>query len=204
MLIFLTSTAAKTIHMLVPLLPKPAVEMKVAFIPTASDIYDTHPWVERDRDVLVGLGFGIEDVDLKSCHGEDLRKRLSESDIIFVAGGNTSYLLEQAQQSGFMDIVRELVQAGKIYVGSSAGSLLAGPDVEVDKIYDEGDFGKILDSYEGLGLVDFVVLPHADRLEYLSYIERAEKEYGEGRKLVRLNDSQAIVVTDDGMKFLEV
>ncbi|NTW45895.1 MAG: type 1 glutamine amidotransferase-like domain-containing protein [Candidatus Moranbacteria bacterium] len=203
MLIFLASTAAKTIDRIVPLLPKPAAEMRVAFVPTAGDIYDPHPWVEADRDALVGLGFQVADIDLKTCHGEELRKRLSGADIIFVAGGSTSYLLEQAQLSGFVVIARDLVRAGKIYVGSSAGSLLAGPDIEVDKVYDEGDFGKTLASYEGLGLVDFVVLPHADRLDYLPYLERAELEYGEGRKLVRLNEMQAIVVTDDGMKRIE-
>jgi dipeptidase E len=204
MLIYLTSTAAKTINRLVPFLPKPAAETRVAFIPTASDIYDPHPWVEDDRTALIRLGFRVEDVDLKTCHGEVLRKRLSESDIIFVAGGNTSYLLEQAQLSGFIDIVRKLVRAGKIYVGSSAGSLLAGPDIEVDKIYEEGDSGKTLASYEGLGLVDFVVLPHADRPEYLPYLERAERDYGKGRTLVRLNDSQAIIIEDGEKKLLEV
>jgi len=203
MLIFLTSIAAKTIHLLVPFLPKPVAEMRVAFIPNAADIYNPHPWIESDRDVLVGLGFGVEDVDLRTCRRGDLKKRLSEVDIIFVAGGSTSYLLEQAQLSGFVDIVRDLMRAGKVYVGSSAGSILAGPDIEVDKVYDEGDFGKTLSSYEGLGLVDFVVLPHADRPDYLPYMERAEHEYWEGRKLVRLNDNQAFFVTDDGMKLLE-
>lgn len=203
MLIFLTSTAAKTIHLLVPLLPKPAAETRVAFIPNAADIYDPHPWIEEDRSALVSLGFQVEDVDLKTCRGEDLKKRLSEADIVFVAGGSTSYLLEQAQLSGFIVIARELVRAGKVYVGSSAGSILAGPDIEVDKVYDEGDFGKTLSSYTGLGLVDFVVLPHADRPEYLPYLKRAERKYGEGRKFIRLNDTQAIVVMDDGMRVLE-
>lgn len=203
MLLFLASKAAKTIHMLVPMLLKPAAETRVAFIPNAADIYDPHPWVEEDRDALVGLGFRVEDVDLKMCHGDELERRLSESDIIFVAGGSASYLLEQAQLSGFMFIARELVRAGKVYVGSSAGSMLAGPDIEMDKVYDEGDFGKTLSSYVGFGLVDFVVLLHADRPEYRLYLERAEWEYGEGRKFIRLNDTQAIVVTDDGMRFLE-
>ena len=142
MLIYLTSTAAKTINRLVPFLPKPAAETRVAFIPTASDIYDPHPWVEDDRTALIRLGFRVEDVDLKTCHGEVLRKRLSESDIIFVAGGNTSYLLEQAQLSGFIDIVRKLVRAGKYMSDRVPGRFSRAPISRWTRYMRKGTLGK--------------------------------------------------------------
>lgn len=197
MLLFLTSIAAKTIHKILPYLSKKPHEIRVAFIPTASDIYTPHPWIEDDRNKLVELGFQVEDIDLKAFSKESLQKKLSGIDIIFVAGGNTSYLLEQAQKNDFLETTRNLVHAGTIYIGSSAGSLLAAPNIEVDKIYDDGEFGKELESYEGLSLIDFVPLPHADNSKYLPYLERAFKEYGDEYELVRLNDNQVIVVTEN-------
>lgn len=204
MLLFLTSIAAKTLHKVLPYLPKSADTMRVAFIPTASDIYTPRPWVEDDRNKLIELGFQVEDIDLKAFSKESLRGKLSDVDIIFVAGGNTSYLLEQAQKNGFLEITRDLIHSGTIYIGSSAGSLLAAPNIEVDKIYDDGEFGKELESYEGLNLIDFVPLPHADNPKYLPYLEQAFKEYGNKYKLVRLNDNQAIVVTEDKTETLDV
>lgn len=203
MLLFLTSIAAKTVHKILPYFPKQAHEMRVVFIPTASDIYTPHPWIEDDRNKLVELEFQIEDIDLKDFSKENLQKKLSSVDVIFVAGGNTSYLLEQAQKNDFLEITRNLVRSGTIYIGSSAGSLLAAPNIEVDKIYDDGEFGKELASYEGLNLIDFVPLPHADNPKYLQYLERAFKEYGDKYKLVRLNDNQVIVVTEGEMKTLD-
>ncbi len=178
--------------------------MKVAFIPTAGDLYSDKPWQDRDRDKLKELGFQVEDVDLKATQHEELNKELSEVDIIFVAGGNTSYLLEKAQESGFLEITKHLVNSGKIYIGSSAGSLLAGPNIEIDKIYDEGEFGKELSSYEGLGLVDFVVLLHANREDYRPYIDKIKAEYGQKLSLVELKDTQAFVLIDGSKELIEV
>jgi dipeptidase E len=176
--------------------------MKVVFIPTAGDLYKDTPWIAEDRKKLLSLGFTVEKVDIKNKTPEELKKLLYDRDIIFVAGGNTSYLLEKAQESGFMEVVKEFVKTGNIYIGSSAGSLLASPNIEVDKIYDE-EFGKELASYEGLGLVPFVILPHADNPKYTPYLEKVFKEYGNKYELRKLNDNQAIIVRGDKTQTIE-
>lgn len=204
MKLFLTSVAAKTLDKILPLLPKSSEGMKVAFIPTAGDLYTEKPWMEADRDKLNSLGFKVIDLDIKNKTESQISQILENVDIIFVAGGNTSYLLEKAQQSGFLKVVKELVANGKIYVGSSAGSLLAGPNIEVDKIYDDGEFGKVLDSYEALGFVDYVLLPHADNPKYESYLERIVKEYGNKYKLKKLNDNQAVLVNGSDSHIIEI
>ncbi len=196
MTIYLTSIAARTIKSLLPYLNKNPNEMTVAFIPTAGDLYKEKPWMEEDRESLVKLGFKVEDIDLKNKTSLELKESLQEKDIIFLAGGNTSYLLEQAQKSGFLDVAKEMVTNGTIYIGSSAGSLLAGPSIEVDKIYDDGEFGKVLDSYDGLDFVDFVPLPHANNEKYKSYLKKIVKEYGEKYNLRKLNDNEAILILD--------
>lgn len=203
MKLYLTSIAARVLNKIVPLLDKSPNQLKVAFIPTASDIYGSSPWVDEDRNKLEELGFIVKDVYLKGNNKQSLKKELRGVDIIFVAGGNTSYLLEQSQKSGFLEIAKNLVKEGVSYIGSSAGSLLASPSIEVDKIYDDGDFGKELSSYEGLGFIDFVVLPHADNPKYKSYLKKIFDQYGDKYDLRKLNDSQFISADDNGVKIFE-
>jgi len=109
------------------LLPKTA---SVAFIPTAGDPYSERPWIDADRNALVDLGYSVTDIDLKGVTAESLEKELSSHDIIFVAGGNTTYLVQYSHISGFADVIRAFLKQGKLYIGSSAGSILAGPTVE--------------------------------------------------------------------------
>jgi dipeptidase E len=203
MKLFLTSSASRVLDKIVPFLENSPKDMLVAFIPTASDVYINTPWIDDDRNKLKELGFQIKNVDLKGKRKKTLMQEFSDVDIIFVAGGNTSYLLEQSDKSGFTEIVKNLVNMGVIYIGSSAGSLLAGPNIEVDKIYDDGEFGKILESYEGLGFVDFVVLPHADNPEYKPYLKEIYEQYNEKYDLRKLNDNQIIVICENTIQILE-
>lgn len=194
MLVILTSVAYKVLDKIIPLLPYPATKMTVAFIPTAADLYTEKSWLESDRNKLVELGFNVEDVDIKNYSKPELQERLQNKNIIFVAGGTTTYLLEKAQQGGFDKVVKDLVSKGTIYIGSSAGSVLAGPNIEIDLLYDHRKIGKELSNYEGLNLVRFVVLPHADNPKYASIINEIEKRFENKYKLRRLNDNQTIVI----------
>ena len=63
-------------------------------------------------------GFTVTDVDIKLYSKKDLENTLSNKDIIFVAGGTTTYLLQQAVKSGFDRIVKKLINNGIIYIGS--------------------------------------------------------------------------------------
>lgn len=203
MKLFLTSIAAKVLDKIVPLLDRSPSTLNVAFIPTAGDIYKNTSWIDDDRNKLKELGFSIRDIDLKGKDKQTLEKELSGIDIIFVAGGNTSYLLEQSQLSGFLEIVKDLVKKGVIYIGSSAGSMLASSNIEIDKVFDDGEFGKELSSYEGLGFIDFVVLPHADNPKYEPYFKKISEQYGEKYDLRKLNNNQILVVKDDVTQIID-
>jgi dipeptidase E len=134
----------------------------VAFIPTAGDVYPETPWIVADRLALVSLGYRVVDVDLKGKTAERLKEELTFADIIFVAGGNTTYLVEEAHRSGFSSIIGGLLAEGKMYIGSSAGSILAGPNVLPFVEEDLGELGKdfVIENTDCLNLVDYIVLPH--------------------------------------------
>ncbi|MBM4441394.1 MAG: dipeptidase PepE [Candidatus Rokubacteria bacterium] len=81
---------------------------------------------------------------------------LARADAVFVGGGNTYALLERLREAKLLDAIRERVAAGMPYVGSSAGSNVAGP-----RILTTNDWNVVgLDDFGALGLVPFNINPH--------------------------------------------
>jgi dipeptidase E len=81
---------------------------------------------------------------------------LARVDAVFIAGGNTYALLRRLRQAALLEPLRERVRAGAPYVGSSAGSNVAGPN-----ILTTNDWNVVaLTAFEALGLVPFNVNPH--------------------------------------------
>lgn len=170
-------------------------KMTVAFIPTAADPEKDRWFVDKAREELKGMGFAVLDIDLKEYNYESLLKKLSSADIIYVNGGNTYYLLYWIRKSGFDKVIRELLERGKIYVGSSAGSIVAGPDIGLAGWEPGGDVNDVkLEDLAGIGMVSFAISPHfqVDSLEKLE--KRRQKFFHE---VVALSDGQAVKVTNE-------
>jgi dipeptidase E len=165
--------------------------LAVAFIPTAADPYEDKSFIDVDRNKLVEQGFKVKDLKLQNQTVKDLRKELSDIDIIFFAGGNTFYLLQQIQQTGLDKIIHQLLEHGKIYVGSSAGSVIAGPNIEPVKSFDDPSEAPELTNYRGLDLVSFVSLPHYGKPRYEDRYQQVIKEYTQkGFELKTLKDDE--------------
>lgn len=200
--LFLTSLASKSLDKVVPLLGKLPSELKVAFVPTAGDPFGDHtPWIDNDRKKLVELGFEVFEFSLKNKTRKETLDALSSADVIFVAGGNTFYLLQKARECGFDEIVKELINDGRVYIGSSAGSVLVGPDLEPVSVFDTPGTPE-MDSTEGLNLVDFVILPHFDEEQYSSTFKEIFRLFGDKYKLITLANDQLVYVTDDTCEIL--
>ncbi len=191
MKVFLTSQASRVMGKIAKMLPKPPKELKLAFIPTAGDPYgDNKPWMDADRKMLVDLGFKVEDFDLKNKTEERTRESLADFDVLFVAGGNTFHLLNEAKKSGFDKVAREMVKAGTAYIGSSAGSYLACPTIEAAG-WKHADRNSVhLKDLSALNLVNFIVVCH--------YTDEFKETVEEGRKTTRypvitLTDEQFVI-----------
>jgi dipeptidase E len=203
--LFLASFASVSIELVIDLLPKPANQLKAAFIPTAGDPYDNKDFVYVDREAIVKMGMTVVDIDLKTTKGYDLEKALHDIDVILVAGGNTFYLLDQAKKSGFDSIVKKCIERGVIYIGSSAGSILCCPTVEGAKRFDSPADAPDLADYTGLDLIDFVIIPHAQKEKYKDRIrETIDDMNGKELEVKTLTDNQAIIINDDNVKIVEI
>jgi dipeptidase E len=204
MKLYLTSIASASLDEIVKDLPKKPSDYKILFIPTAADTYaaDNRPWFDADRNKFIELGFKLEDFDLKGKTESDVREAVGKVDIIFVSGGNTFYLLEHVKKSGFDKVMREIARiegehlrggAEKIYIGSSAGSIIMGPVIRPLLALDHKELGD-LDNYDAIGLVDFVILPHWGRGKYKEKQAAVIKEYGHKYKLKPIKDGEMVVV----------
>jgi dipeptidase E len=95
--------------------------------------------------------------EMKSAHlARDPEKALAEADAIFIGGGNTFRLLKALQDLEFIEPIRRRVREGIPYIGSSAGSNVAGPTIRTTN-----DMPIVEPrSFEALGLVPFQLNPH--------------------------------------------
>jgi dipeptidase E len=145
------SILAKT---LLEMAARPANEIKVAFIPTAMN---TEPgdkgWAIAQMTRLQTLGVGqLDIVEISAVPKGIWLPRLEESNLIFVNGGNTTHLMTCFNEAGLTEILPELLQT-RVYVGVSAGSYIATPDLRFNSDKTE----VVLD---GLRLVDFGLQAH--------------------------------------------
>ena len=94
---------------------------------------------------------------LQSAHvAGNSQKAIEHADAIFIGGGNTFRLLKALQDLDFLDPIRRKVKGGTPYIGSSAGSNVAGPTIKTTK-----DMPIVQPrSFDSLGLVPFQISPH--------------------------------------------
>src|SRR3989338_10165873 len=188
------------------LLPKKKPgDNKVAFITTAAygENKDPH-WWQKDRQRLYDCGIkDIEEIDLRE-RGEtpqELEKRLTDKDIIFVNGGNTFYLLEWTRKSGFKRVLSNFLKRGGLYVGVSAGSYLACPTIEQAtwKRADRNRWGGT--DFKALNLIPFLIVAHFEE-KYRTIVDLAAKNTK--YPIVALSDKQAIVVDGKTVRIVGV
>lgn len=203
--LFLASFASVSLDLITKLLPKPATELKAAFIPTAGDPYSDKGFVYVDREKLVEMGFDVTDIDLKETDEATLETKLADVDLVLVAGGNTFYLLDKVRKSGFDKILPKMLERGLIYVGSSAGSILCCPTIEGAKRFDNPADASDLTDYRGLNLFNKVIIPHAHKEKYAERIKQTTTEMNEqGLEVITLTDDQAVIVTDEGSNVVDL
>ncbi|MCK6462267.1 MAG: Type 1 glutamine amidotransferase-like domain-containing protein [Candidatus Pacebacteria bacterium] len=182
------------------LVGKKPEDTSLVFVPTASNVEKgDKSWLIDDLISLKELGLkSIEIADISAVDEKIWKPRFEEADIIYFEGGNTYHLMEWINRSGLIKILPELLK-DKVYVGVSAGSMVASKDLALDIshiIYKE-DLDKF-ENMKGLCLIDFYVLPHLNS----QYFDKVRKDFigeavkGMTEKIYALDDQSALKVID--------
>jgi len=180
-------------------LAKPISQMKLAYITTAAKGVQDASYVNARKQRMAELNFNFEEVDLDGKNENELMKILADKEIIYVEGGNTFYLLKTVRESGFDNVIKNLIDKGVIYIGSSAGSYIACPTIEMN-LWKHPDINRYnLTDLTGLNLVSFLVTVH-----YAPEFKELLKEKIKNSKypVKILTDEQALLVRDGEVKLL--
>lgn len=177
-----------------------ATTRRIGYVDDAQVAFADAPFVRAERTAVEALGFEVVPITVREVDPVDLDATLSTLDGLYVASGSTFALLEALRISGNDAVLVRHVRAGLPYVGASAGSIIAGPDVTPASSMDDPSDGPSLDGFAGLCLIDRTVIPHADgRVPPYppELIAEILATYGTSHALLPLHDDQALLVEDD-------
>lgn len=180
----------------------PVKQARIAFIITASLAEPgDKAWLLKDLQKLYDLGVALVDIIDISQPKNEWIDRIKNSDVIYVEGGNTKFLMYYAQKTGFADELPQLLKT-RLYVGVSAGSMIIGsclPSAAEDVIYGEEEFTEPYKNVkEYLNYLSIHILPHY-QAEYNKL--REDDVIGHFTKMsdkpiYALDDNSALLVKD--------
>jgi dipeptidase E len=123
---------------------------RVLFVPYA--LYDRDAYASQAQKRFEKMGFNLSSIHKAS----DPKQAIDDAEALFIGGGNTFRLLKALYDFDLIERIRMRVAAGMPYVGSSAGSNVAGPTIKTTKDMPIGQ----PPSFAALGLVPFQISPH--------------------------------------------
>jgi dipeptidase E len=228
MKLLLTSAGIKNDRIrnaLVDLLGKPITESSALYIPTA--IYPFPGGAAAAWRLIRGVAGGplcelgwkslgvLELTALPSIQEDCWVPMLKETDTLLVGGGDPLYLCHWMRQSGLADLLPSLRET--VYVGVSAGSMAAtatfgetyldprrgsGEALTSEDIVfatSQGEISRILVTAQGVGLVDFALIPHLDHEDHPdASLANAEKWAARLPVPTYAIDDQTAIVVRDG------
>lgn len=161
---------------------------KVLYITTAVDGEDDgdKSWVTREYKTILDLGINESNITEYKIGSSDID--INTFDIIYMMGGNTFYLLHMIRKYDFDNSIRDFINKGKIYIGSSAGSEILGSSIEPALLYDENKVN--MKDFTGLKLVNGLIIPHSNRKE--EFINNLKNNSSE--ELYLLYDGDGIII----------
>lgn len=104
-------------------------------------------------------------------------EELSQYDFIVFCGGDASVLLSEINRTGFAKPLKQAIENGLVYLGISAGSMIAA-----------GNFA------DGLGYLSNPLIPHAE-------IENRCRELS-GNDPIKLSDGQVVLIRGDRLHLI--
>lgn len=168
----------------------------VTFIPTASIVEQVIFYVDSGKKALEKLGLIVDELEISIATEEEVARKLIKNDYIYVSGGNTFFLLQEMKKKGADKIIIDQVNAGKLYIGESAGAMVASKNVNYASAMDSVKKALELKDFDSLGLVDFYPVPHHTNFPFKKAVDKIIAQYGSELDLKPISNKEVILVTN--------
>jgi dipeptidase E len=206
--LFLASWFAGAADLLPAFVSEPLAGMKCVFIPTASR-YEM-PEDERegynkinalDRAALEKHGVVVEELDVLTASHDDIEKSIISADCIFICGGSTFFLIQELKRKCADKLIVHHIEQGKLYMGTSAGSILMQKNIITDEVEDFTYAPELNEDTSGLGIVDFCMYVHYGSHYFGDDDVCYEKHYAH-YNAIKVSDKQAVLVSGNNVEVL--
>ncbi len=168
---------------------KPLRELRVLMVSAGPNTSKVLGYVEVFKKPLISAGIPINNIKTLLLSEPD-NTNLQDYDVLFVCGGNTYQYLHMIRKHHLDNKIKEFAKKG-IYIGVSAGSIIAGPSIK--SAADENNTP--LKDLTGLKLVKFTIIPHMnkkDENKIKKDIRKAKLDYD----YYLIKDGEAVLATD--------
>lgn len=173
---------------------KPVKGKTVTFIPTASVVEKVNFFVKSGRKALEKMGMVVDELEVSTASTKEIESKLTQNDYIYITGGNTFFLLQELRRSGADKIIIEQVNAGKLYIGESAGAMVVSPNITYASAMDSTKKAPDLEAFDGLALTDFYTVPHHTNAPFKKAVEKIKEQYSASLTLFPISNKEAVLV----------
>ena len=199
----LTSSLYESIELVKKFLDKNTESKKILFIPTATNVDEYKKYIHLTQKTFEDFGYEVENFDVSIFSEKIAKEKLSEAKTVFISGGNTFYLLQELKRKNLTSYLKERIENGLLYIGESAGSVIAAPDIEYASVIDDETVATELDDYAGLNLVDFYIVPHFEEEPFVESLRNTVELYKDKLDLKLINNKEAILVENNNFTILK-
>ena len=199
----LTSSLYESIELVKKFLDKNTESKKILFIPTAANVEEYKKYMHLTQKAFEDFGYEVENFDVSVFSEEIAKEKLSEAKIVFISGGNTFYLLQELKRKNLITYLKERIENGLLYIGESAGSVIAAPDIEYASVIDDKTVATELDDYAGLNLIDFYIVPHFEEEPFVESSRKTVELYKDKLDLKLINNKEAILVENNNFTIIK-
>lgn len=151
--------------------------------------------VWKDWTEEKGSEFFVINNSLRGDDSKDEIKKLLNSDVLIITGGNTFVLLNHLRKSGLDEAVKKFAnEKGKTILGFSAGAIVMSSTIRMANCGNIDDNEVGMTDFTGLNLIPFDIFPHYDE-KYEDVILEYEKS--SGQVVQRLTDNDFIIFSTE-------
>ena len=126
---------------------------RVLFVPFA--LHDRDEYAAQARKRFEAMGCALDSIH-EAKDARTAAAMVDSAEAIFIGGGNTFRLLDTLYRLKLLDAIRQRVAGGMLYMGSSAGAVVAAPTIRTTN-----DMPIVQPpSFNSLGLIPFQINAH--------------------------------------------